>query len=167
MPAVLRIPFSGGMPLIIRGPSSFILVACAEEKFPLLIETETEELVQGIHAGDLIAVSAPEGGELLPALYLLEMVRTYHTPVIALSKTHPAGKRLSYVVSANEKIELRSDICRGTHPEQDVLCTAGEWSGMTISAGNGELIIENPAPKITVERLDWQIQATPSPLPDL
>ncbi|MDO5846391.1 MAG: alpha/beta hydrolase, partial [Methanocorpusculum sp.] len=118
---------------------------------------ETDELVQGIHPGDLIAVSAPEGGELLPALYLLEMVRTYHTPVIALAKTHPAGKRLSYVVSANERIELRGDICRGTHPEQHLLCAAGEFAGMAISADGDFLVVENPAAGITAEQLSWKI----------
>lgn len=157
MPKTVRIPFTGDMPLIIRGSSSFFLVNRAAEKFPLLIETETDELVQGIHPGDIIAVSAPEGGELLPALYLLEMVRTYHTPVIALSKTHPAGRRLSYVVSANEKIELKSDICRGTHPEQHLLCAAGEFAGMTIFADGDCLVIENPAPGLTAERLDWRL----------
>ncbi len=151
----LRVPLKGDQPVIIRGTSSFLVISRAFEKFPLLIETDTDEIVQGVYPGDLIIVSAPEGGEVLPALYLLEMVRTYHLPVIALPKTHPAGKRLSYVVSAAEKIEMRCDIKRGTHPEQHLLCSADEFTGMTFFADGDDLVIENPRPGISVSHIQW------------
>jgi len=151
----LRVPFPGDQPVIIRGTTSFLLIAKAVDKFPLLIETDTEELVQGIYPGDMIIVSAPEGGEILPALYLLEMVLKYHLPVIALPKTHPAGKRLSYVVSAAEKIEMRCDIKRGTHPEQHLLCSADEFTGMTLYSEGNELVIEHPRPGISLSCLQW------------
>jgi len=151
----LRVPLRGDQPVIIRGISSFLVISKAFVKFPLLIETDTDEIVQGVYPGDLIIVSAPEGGEVLPALYLLEMVRTYHLPVIALPKTHPAGKRLSYVVSAAEKIEMRCDIKRGTHPEQHLLCSADEFTGMTFFADGDDLVIENPRPGISVSHIQW------------
>jgi hypothetical protein len=151
----LRVPLRGDQPVIIRGTSSFLVISRAFEKFPLLIETDTDEIVQGVYPGDLIIVSAPEGGEVLPALYLLEMVRTYHLPVIALPKTHPAGKRLSYVVSAAKKIEMRCDIKRGTHPEQHLLCSADEFTGMTLFADGDDLVIENPRPGISVSHIQW------------
>jgi len=151
----LRVPLRGDQPVIIRGTSSFLVISRALEKFPLLIETDTDEIVQGVYPGDLIIVSAPEGGEVLPALYLLEMVRTYHLPVIALPKTHPAGKRLSYVVSAAEKIEMRCDIKRGTHPEQHLLCSADEFTGMTLFADGNDLVIENPRYRISVSHVQW------------
>ncbi|NLC91574.1 MAG: alpha/beta hydrolase [Methanocorpusculum parvum] len=151
----LRVPFGGDRPVIIRGTSSFLIISRAKEKFPLLIETDTEEIVQGVYPGDLIIVSAPEGGDILPALYLLEMVRTHHLPVIALPKTHPAGKRLSYVVSAAEKIEMRCDIRRGTHPEQHLLCSADEFTGMTLYSEENDLVIRFPRPGIRVSSLDW------------
>lgn len=151
----LRVPLRGDQPVIIRGTSSFLVISRAFEKFLLLIETDTDEIVQGVCPGDLIIVSAPEGGEVLPALYLLEMVRTYHLPVIALPKTHPAGKRLSYVVSAAENIEMRCDIKRGTHPEQHLLCSADEFTGMTLFADGDDLVIENPRPGISVSHIQW------------
>ena len=151
----LRVPLRGDQPVIIRGTASFLVISKAFEKFPLLIETDTDEIVQGVYPGDLVIVSAPEGGEVLPALYLLEMVRTYHLPVIALPKTHPAGKRLSYVVSAAEKIEMRCDIKRGTHPEQHLLCSADEFTGMTFFADVDDLVIENPRPGISVTHIQW------------
>ncbi|RBQ24423.1 MAG: hypothetical protein ALMCE001_12850 [Methanocorpusculum sp. MCE] len=155
MSGYLRLPFPGDYPVVIRGTTSFLLIVKAVEKFPLLIETDTDELVQGVYPGDLIIVSAPEGGYILPALYLLEMVRTYHLPVIALPKTHPAGKRLSYVVSAAEKIEMRCDINRGTHPEQHLLCSADEFTGMTLYSEGNDLVIEHPRSGISLSCLQW------------
>ncbi len=157
MKSILRIPFSGNRPVLLRGASSFLLVGRAEEKFPLIIGTETGELVQGIYPGDLIIVSAPEGGEVPPALYLLEMVRTYHTPVIALGKDHPAGRRLSYVVSAADRIEMRCDIRRGTHPDQHLLCSADEFAGMVLSADGDELVVENCRSTLTAAVLHWDL----------
>ncbi|HJJ30207.1 MAG TPA: alpha/beta hydrolase [Methanocorpusculum sp.] len=155
MAGELRVPFLGDRPVIIRGPTSFLIISRALEKFPLLVETDTEELVQGVYPGDLIIVSAPEGGEVLPALYLLEMVRTYHLPVIALPKSHPAGKRLSYIVSAAEKIEMRCDIQRGTHPEQHLLCSADEFTGMTFYSDGDDLLIEDPRPGMSISYIQW------------
>ncbi|MDV0443279.1 alpha/beta hydrolase [Methanorbis rubei] len=160
MPRTIRIPFTGGDPVLIRGRSSFLLVARATEKFPLIIETDTEELVQGVYPNDLIVVSAPEGGEVVPALYLLEMVATHHLPVIALGKSHPASRRISYVVSAAEKIEMRCDIRRGTHPEQHLLCTADEFAGMILFANENNLVIENCREEISVSQLVWELSIT-------
>ncbi|HJK79152.1 MAG TPA: alpha/beta hydrolase [Methanocorpusculum sp.] len=160
MEKTIRIPFSGNNPILIRGRSSFLLAACVREKFPLIIETDTEELVQGIYPGDLIIISAPEGGEIAPALYLLEMVKTYHTPVIALGKDHPASRRLSYVVSAAERIEMRCGIRRGTHPDQHLLCAADEFTGMILYADGAELVIEHCRGEITAAVLAWNLSLT-------
>jgi len=160
MTGEIRIPFIGDKPVVVKGSSSFLLINRAFEKFPLMIETDTEEIVQGVYPGDLIIVSAPEGGDILPALYLLELVRTHHLPVIALPKTHPAGKRLSYVISAAEKIEMRCDIKRGTHPEQNLLCSADEFTGMTLFADGEELVIENARDGISVSCIQWESSFT-------
>lgn len=160
MPETIRIPFVRDNPTLIRGHSSFLLAARTREKFPLIIETDKEELVQGIYPDDLIIVSAPEGGEIAPALYLLEMVKTYHTPVIALGKDHPASRRLSYVVSAAERIEMRCDIRRGTHPDQHLLCAADEFTGMILYTEGDELVIKNCREEITITTLSWTLSLT-------
>jgi len=165
MPKTIRIPHFGNEPILIRGRSSFLLAACIREKFPLIIETDDEELVQGVYPGDLIVVSAPEGGETAPALYLLEMVKTYHTPVIALGKDHPASRRLSYVVSAAERIEMRCDIRRGTHPEQHLLCAADEFTGMILYVEENELVIENCREELGLSRLAWNLSLAEIKLP--
>ena len=43
---------------LVRGRHSFLLVAKANSRFPLCIETPTEEVCQGIDPTDLIVVSA-------------------------------------------------------------------------------------------------------------
>jgi hypothetical protein len=165
MPKTIRAPFLRDNLFILRGSSAFLLVARIAEKFPLFIETNNEELIQGIYPGYLIAVSAPEGGEITPALYLLEMVKTYHAPVISLGKDHPASMRLSYVVSAADRIEMRCDIRRGTHPEQHLLCAADEFSGMIIYAKDDELVIENSCEELKLSYLTWKLSLAEIKLP--
>ncbi|MDR0438626.1 MAG: alpha/beta hydrolase [Methanocalculaceae archaeon] len=165
MPKTIRVPFLWDDPIILRGHSSFLLVARVAKKFPLMIETDDEELVQGVYPGDLIIVSALEGGEIAPALYLLEMVKTCHTPVITLGKNHPASKRLSYVISAATRIEMRCDIHRGTHPEQHLLCTANEFAGMILSAEGDELVIENSIGELRLSHLAWNLSLAETKLP--
>ena len=85
--------------LHVKGAHSFLLVASVRENFALCIETRCEEYIQGVHAGDLVVVSAPEAGPVEPALMLLELVRTYHLPLLVLPRDHPGSKRIPYVVS--------------------------------------------------------------------
>ncbi|HJJ47463.1 MAG TPA: alpha/beta hydrolase [Methanocorpusculum sp.] len=139
--------------ILLRGRSSFLIAARAGTKFPLRIETDAGEIIQGMYPEDIIAVSAVSGGEILPALYLLEQVRTHHFPIVALPEKHAAAGCLPYVISANDRIELTCDKGRGTHPEQNILCSADELTGMILYSENGCLIIENPRPGIAVERI--------------
>jgi hypothetical protein len=123
--------------LVCRGTSSFFLVACAAWAFPLYVETVDEEYSQWIERGDLIVVSAPEGGELMQAWHLCELIRSYHVPVVALPRGHPGSSRLRMVVSAGERVELNCGIVRGTHPEQHLICASPELSGMQLARLNG------------------------------
>lgn len=124
--------------LVCRGTSSFFLVACAPHAFSLCIETVDEEYSQWIESGDLIVVSAPEGGELMQAWHLCELIRIYHVPVVALPKGHPGSSRLKMVVSAGERVELNCGIIRGTHPEQHLICASPELSGMQLARLDGD-----------------------------
>jgi hypothetical protein len=118
--------------LLIKGKQSFLLVALVKNDFGLCIETAQEEYVQGIEAGDLVVVSAPEGGAIEPALMLIDLVRTYHVPLLVLPKNHPGSKRISYVVSVGPEIFTSCSIRRGTHPEQHVICSSDELSGISL-----------------------------------
>jgi hypothetical protein len=118
--------------LLIRGTRSFLLVAKAMEKFALCIETMEEEYCQGVKPGDLVVVSAPEGGAIEPAQMLVELVRTYHLPLLVLPKPHPGSWRIRYVVSVGSKISTNCSIQRGTHPEQHLICSSEELAGLIL-----------------------------------
>jgi hypothetical protein len=118
--------------LLIRGNHSFLLVAKAGKPFCLCIETSAEEICLGVEPADIIAVSAPEGGPVEPALMLLELVKTYHTPLLVLPKNHPGSRRVSRVVSVAPEIHTSCSIRRGTHPEQHLICSSDELAGMVL-----------------------------------
>jgi hypothetical protein len=118
--------------LLIRGKNSFLLVALVKNRFGLCIETSHDEYCQGVNAGDLIVVSAPEDGVVEPAVMLIDLVRTYHVPLLVLPKDHPGSRRISYVVSVGPEIFTSCSIQRGTHPEQHLICSSDELAGITL-----------------------------------
>jgi len=128
--------------LLIRGRFSFVLVGMSGRRFPLCIESFDGEICTTVNTGDIIAVSAPEGGDLEPAIMLLELVRKYGHPLFVLPGQHPGSKRLRYVVSAGQEICLSCHIERGTHPEQHLLCGSDELSGVMIRGGNEGITVE-------------------------
>jgi hypothetical protein len=118
--------------LLIKGKQSFLLVALVKKSFGLCIETAHDEYVQGVEAGDLVVVSAPEGGAIEPAFMLIDLVRTFHVPLLVLPRNHPGSKRISYVVSVGPEIVTSCSIRRGTHPEQHVICSSDELAGISL-----------------------------------
>lgn len=123
--------------LVFQGSSSFLVVARALRRLPLCIETVEGEVVQGLEPDDLIAASAPNGGPLAPALMLVELVRRYGLPLVVLPRDHPGSRRLKVVVSAGPTIRIACGIQRGTHPEQDLLCGAEEFTGLVLHGAAG------------------------------
>jgi hypothetical protein len=128
--------------LLIEGDSSFLLIGKAGERFVLCIETTDDEYCQTVAAGDLIVVSAPEGGPVEQARMLLELVRTYHMPLLVLPRGHPGSKRLRMVVSVGPEVFTSCEIQRGTHPEQSVICGSEELAGIRVRGVNGGVEIE-------------------------
>jgi hypothetical protein len=118
--------------LLIKGKTSFLLVALVKNNFGLCLETAQDEYVQGVEAGDLVVVSAPEGGVIEPALMLIDLVRTFHVPLLVLPKNHPGSKRISYVVSVGPEIFTSCSIRRGTHPDQHLICSSDELAGISL-----------------------------------
>lgn len=118
--------------LLIRGKQSFLLVAKVKNRFGLCIETAHDEYCQGVEAGDLVVVSAPEDGAIEPALMLIDLVRTFHVPLLVLPKDHPGSRRISYVVSVGPEIFTSCSIRRGTHPDQHLICSSDELAGITL-----------------------------------
>jgi hypothetical protein len=148
--------------ILLEGPESFILTGQPSAPFPLCIEYPEGEYCQTIGQDDLVAVSAPEGGPCEPALMLLELVRSYHIPLIVLPRGHPGSRRLHYVVSAGSAIHLSCGIQRGTHPEQHLLCAGADLSGMVIEGRAGAVYLRNIPDCLGVRRIDASLQITSS-----
>jgi len=143
--------------LLIQGDHSFLLVGTATEKFSLCIETSQDEFCQGVMPGDIIAVSAPEGGPVEPALMLMELVRTYHVPLLVLPKDHPGSRRMSRVVSVAPEIHTSCSIRRGTHPEQHLICSSDELAGMVLKGDGSNVEILHLPQNAAVRRIQMSI----------
>ncbi|MFZ0006588.1 MAG: alpha/beta hydrolase [Methanoregula sp.] len=139
--------------LIVKGAHSFLLVAPVRENFALCLETRDNEYVQGVHAGDVVVVSAPEDGPVEPALMILELVRTYHLPVIVLPRNHPGSKRIPYVISVAPEIQTSCSVVRGTHPEQHLICSSDELAGLTIRMTREGITLFPLADTFTLEKI--------------
>ena len=131
--------------LLIQGSSSFLLAGKTGSRFPLCIEYFSGEICTTLEKNDIIAVSAPEGGALEPAVMLLELVRSHHMPLLVLPQGHPGSRRLRYIVSAGPEISLSCGIQRGTHPDQHFLCSSEELAGLELW-GTAEGISTGPLP---------------------
>ncbi|MDG6257668.1 MAG: alpha/beta hydrolase [Methanomicrobiaceae archaeon] len=143
----------GDEPLLIEGSSSFLLIGKVHEPFALCIETCKEEYCQTLERGDLVVVSAPEGGDVEQARMLLELVRTFHAPLVVLPRGHPGSKRLLMVVSAGPEILLACGIQRGTHPEQHLICASDELNGAQVRRTAGGVEISLPSEDISYRYL--------------
>jgi len=150
----------GGEILIVRKEHSFLLVGKAGSRFTLCIETPDDEYCQAVDPDDLVTVSMPEGGPIEQARMMLELVRQYHIPLVVLPKDHPGSKRLSMVVSVAPEILLACDVRRGTHPEQHLLCSSAELSGLSLAGVPGGITLKQLPPGAIVERLNPEKSST-------
>jgi hypothetical protein len=139
--------------IVFRGNSSFIVAAQPTTSFSLCVEYAEGEYCQTVKSCDIVAVSAPEGGALQPAVMLLDLVRIYHTPLIVLPRGHPGSRRLRYVVSAGNVIRLSCGIQRGTHPEQDILCSGPDLAGMALEGKKGGILVKDIPGHLEIRRI--------------
>ena len=145
--------------LIIRGKESFLIVGTVKSGFGLCIETSHDEYCQRVDDGDLVVVSGPEGGAIEPALMLMDLVRTFHVPLLVLPKDHPGSRRISYVVSVGPEILTSCSIKRGTHPEQHLICSSDELTGITLKRSRYGVEISSLPDGITPRHVTFEIKA--------
>jgi hypothetical protein len=144
--------------LLIRGKQSFLLVAKVKNRFGLCIETAHDEYCQGVEAGDLVVVSAPEDGAIEPALMLIDLVRIFHVPLLVLPKDHPGSQRISYVVSVGPEIFTSCSIRRGTHPDQHLICSSDELAGISIKRSEHGVDVFPLAESIIPRNIKYEIK---------
>src|SRR5512136_1320966 len=152
----MKYPLENGF-LLIRGDHSFLLIGKAKDRFSLCIETSTEEVCQGVMPGDVIVVSAPEGGAVEPALMLMDLVRTYHVPLLVLPRNHPGSRRISRVVSVDKEVHTSCSITRGTHPEQHLVCSSDELAGLTIRGVSGGFELEGLPAGLSLQTVNYRL----------
>jgi hypothetical protein len=143
--------------LLIKGKQSFLLVALVKNSFGLCIETSQDEYVQGVEAGDLVVVSAPEDGAIEPALMLIDLVRIFHVPLLVLPKNHPGSKRISYVVSVGPEIFTSCSIRRGTHPDQHLICSSDELAGISMKRVEHGVDVSDLPDSIIPRKIKYEI----------
>jgi hypothetical protein len=152
----MKYPLRDGL-LLIRGNHSFLLIGKAEGRFSLCIETSTDEFCQGVVPDDIIVVSAPEGGPVEPALMLMELVRTYHVPLLVLPKNHPGSRRISRVVSVAPEIHTSCSIMRGTHPEQHLVCSSDELAGLRVRGAPDGIELEGVPDGVSLRTVSFRV----------
>jgi hypothetical protein len=131
--------------LLVRGKEGTIGIIKIGENKQFFLETDTEEIILALEPDDLLVASGfGIDKTIINGLKcVLYMIRVVGSPFIALPKKHPASKRLKIVVSAGDRIRLSCSITPGTHPEQDILCGAGEFDGVEISGVEGGVEFKN------------------------
>ncbi len=152
----MKYPLENGF-LLIRGNHSFLLIGKAKDRFSLCIETSTEEFCQGVMPGDVIVVSAPEGGPLEPALMLMELVRSWHLPLLVLPRNHPGSRRITRVVSVAPEVHTSCSITRGTHPEQHLVCSSDELAGMSIREASEGFELEGLPAGLSLQTVNYRL----------
>ena len=144
--------------LLIRGKESFLITGAVKSGFGLCIETSHDEYCQRVDAGDLVVVSGPEGGAIEPALMLMDLVRTFHVPLLVLPKDHPGSRRISYVVSVGPEILTSCSVKRGTHPEQHLICSSDELTGITLKRSRYGVEISSLPDGIALQHIRFEIK---------
>lgn len=126
-----------------------------------LLETEKEEIVLGTGSEDILCVSSlMDNGKLKPVMIsTLYSLRELSFPLIILNKGHPASKKLKMVFGFGDKIILDSCIEAGTHPDQHLLCSVKDLSGITVIAKKGGVEIVDPFNrKIQIEKKSFELK---------
>jgi hypothetical protein len=139
--------------LFLGGVQGTIGIVKSGSKRQIFVETATDEMVMTLTPDDLLVASGfgPATTIARAVRCTLYLIRDASSPLIVLSRDHPASSRLNVVVSVGLRTVVRCDIQKGTHPEQDVLCGPVEFHGLEIISAAGEVLLRGEHPFV-VER---------------
>jgi hypothetical protein len=136
------------------GQSGTVAMAKTLGKF-FYLETDTTEIALFTEPEDLIVASSFGVGEKVQRGLgcTIYQIRELESPLIVLSKGHPASPRLKTVVSIGPMTNLSCEIEPGTHPEQNILCSSEEFSGLEIMAAPDGAVVNNFQGRIMIGKL--------------
>jgi len=139
------IPLNSKEMLLLRGREGTLGIVKVGENKQFFLETDTEEIILALEPEDLLVASGfgIDDTTIKGLKCVLYMIREVGSPFIALSKKHPASKRLKIVVSAGDRTRISCSITPGTHPEQDILCGSAEFDGIEIAGVEGGVEFKN------------------------
>lgn len=126
-----------------------------------LLETDKEEIILGTGNNDILVVSSLFNNNKIKGIMMayLYSLRELSFPLVILSKGHPASKRLKMVYGCGDKIILDSCIEAGTHPDQHLLCSVDDLSGIIILATTrGIEIIDSLDRKVKIEKMYFDLK---------
>ncbi len=89
---------------------------------------------------------------------LIDLVRTFHVPLLVLPKDHPGSRRISYVVSVGPEIFTSCSIRRGTHPDQHLICSSDELAGITLKRSEYGVDISSFPKDIIPRKIKYEIK---------
>ena len=150
----------GDAEIVFISNNDYILGIVKSKGKSYLLETDKEEIVLGTGNDDILAVSSLANDNKMKIIMssALYSLREFSFPLIILKKGHPASKRLKLVFGCGEKIILDSCIDAGTHPDQHLLCSAEDLTGLCILARKDGIEIIDPMDrKIEIERMPFKL----------
>lgn len=150
-----RITIEDNEIIFLKGKSGTVGVVKFAKKGHIFIGTpDKEEIVMFLEPEDVIAVSALNSGPQVEKgiKSLIFLLRDVGAPLVVLPKDHPTSKRLPMVASCGEKVRLDCNITPGTHPEQDILCSCEDLSGIEIKGFDGGIEILGPLKDFKIDK---------------
>ena len=142
--------------LFLKGEGGTVgIVKSVKPRMIFMGAPNNEEIILFIEKDDILVISAFGEGSIIEKgiKSMAFLLREMESPIIILPKNHPTSKRLKMVVSVGNTVRLDCDITPGTHPEQDILCSCQELSGIKLMAVSGGVIIEGDVEHIKLDKL--------------
>lgn len=141
--------------LFLKGEGGTVgIVKSAKRRMIFIGTPNVDEIVCFLEEDDLIVISAfGEGSSIEKGIKSMAfLLREIESPIVILPKNHPTSKRLKMVVSVGDTVKLNCDITPGTHPEQDILCSCQELSGIKLKAIPNGVKIEGYVEHIKLDK---------------
>lgn len=142
--------------LFLRGEGGTVGIIKSVKPRMIFIGTSNhDEIVLFLEEDDILVISAFGEGSLIEKgiKSMAFLLREMESPIIVLPENHPTSKRLKMVVSVGNIVRLECNITPGTHPEQDILCSCQELSGVKLIAVPGGVIIDGDVEHIKLDKL--------------
>ncbi len=142
--------------LFLEGENGTVgVVKSAKPRMIFIGTPDNDEIVMFLEKEDMLVISAFGEGPIIKKgiKSMAFLLRELESPIVVLPKDHPTSQRLKMVVAVGDTVRLDCNITPGTHPEQDILCSCKELSGLKLTAVSEGVIIEGDVEHITLDNL--------------